>query len=148
MLKRFSLLIAVALVPALAFCQGNLDELKKMQGTWNCVVEEEGGKQASDEEKKELILTLVIEGDGYKTYFNDKLLTSGNLRVDATKSPMAIDALPKDGPYAGKVQLGVFKWDGEVMFANFAKPGDTRPTNFKTRADSEDALVRYVRKKS
>ena len=147
MFQRFFMVLIALFLPALAFCQGTLDELKKMQGTWLCEIHEEGGKKTTDEEKKELKLVLVIEGDAYKTYFNDQLLTSGNIRVDATKSPKTIDALPKDGPYAGKVQMAIFQWEGDVMWANFAKPGDTRPQDFKTRPDTEDALIRYVRKK-
>jgi uncharacterized protein (TIGR03067 family) len=125
---------------------GTGDDLKAMQGLWAATITEMSGKPASPEEKN-LKLQLFVEGDGYRVFADGKVIVSGTLRVDAGKTPRAIDATHTEGQFKGVVQRGIYEIQGDTMIAAFAKPGAERPTEFKTREGSEQSVVRYVRVK-
>src|SRR5262245_22354860 len=59
----------------------------KLQGTWNAVSGQQGGKD--DKEAKQH--SLVFEGDKFSIKRNDKVIISGKFKVDASKKPREID---------------------------------------------------------
>jgi uncharacterized protein (TIGR03067 family) len=62
--------------------------------------------------------------------------TSGTFKIDASKSPIALDMMPKGGNYDGKTLLGIVKVEGDVMTIAFAEPGKDRPAKFESAAGS------------
>ena len=58
-------------------------------------------------------------------------VTSGTYTLDTTKSPIAIDMMPKGGNYDGKTLHGIVKHDGDTLTIAFAEPGKDRPTKFE-----------------
>jgi uncharacterized protein (TIGR03067 family) len=62
--------------------------------------------------------------------------TVGTYKLDATKSPMTIDMMPKGGNYDGKTLLGIAKLDGDTLTIAFAEPGKDRPAKFESAAGS------------
>ena len=73
-------------------------------------------------------------------------VTTGSYKLDATKSPVTIDMMPKGGTYDGKTLLGIVKVDGDTMTIAFAEPGKDRPTKFESGEGS--GIVLAVHKKA
>lgn len=121
-------------------------ELKRMGGTWIASLVETGGKLATAEQAK-FKLKLVVNGNTYKIFFEEKQLVSGVMAVDPNKKPRTIDVFPLDGPDKGKVQPGIYQFIGEEMRVVFANPGQPRPTEFRTRAGTEETYMSYQRAK-
>jgi uncharacterized protein (TIGR03067 family) len=67
--------------------------------------------------------------------------TTGGYALDATKSPMTIDMMPKGGNYDGKTLLGIVQVEGDVMTIAFAEPGKERPTKFESAAGSGTVIA-------
>lgn len=67
--------------------------------------------------------------------------TSGTFKIDASKSPIALDMMPKGGNYDGKTLLGIVKVEGDVMTIAFAEPGKDRPAKFESAAGSGIVLA-------
>ena len=125
---------------------GSADDLKAMQGKWSATIAEVDGKPASPEEMN-LKLVLVVQGDNYRVLVGDKEISGGTLTLDASKNPRTIDATHTEGKFKDVVQKGIYEIKGDAMTAVFAKPGKERPTEFKTKAGSEQSVVKYVRMK-
>lgn len=73
--------------------------------------------------------------------------TTGTYKLDASKSPMTIDMMPKGGTYDGKTLLGIAKLDGETLTIAFAEPGKDRPTKFESAEGSGIVLAVYKKAK-
>ena len=70
-------------------------------------------------------------------------MATGTIRLDPSTKPASIDVIPSDGPHKGKVQPGIYAFQGDDMWTVFAEPGQPRPTGFKTRPGTMeiDALL-------
>ena len=55
---------------------------------------------------------------------------SGRIAINRDSSPPEIDLIPDEGPFAGKPFQGIFELDHDLLKANFAFPGNPRPTAF------------------
>ena len=134
--------IALLLLSAFALAGG--DDLKQFQGTWHGVLVESDGKPATAQEKK-LAIKLVVEGDRFKSYVGDQVLSGGTMKTDSKQKPPALDATYSEGPIQGVAQKGIYELRGDTLTVNFAKPGGERPAGFQTKAGSEEMLMRYSR---
>jgi uncharacterized protein (TIGR03067 family) len=106
-------------------------ELQKVAGTWRLTSIEKDGQKTPDEEVKRH--KLVIAGDKYTLRRADKAVEEGTVRIDPTRTPRTIDIFPTEPE--GKVQLGIYEWDGESRIRIcFTHPGSdqTRPREFST----------------
>lgn len=56
---------------------------------------------------------------------------SGKVIINTKVEPHQIDFIPDEGPFAGKTLQGIFELDYDILKANFAFPGNSRPTEFK-----------------
>ncbi|MEW6038974.1 MAG: hypothetical protein AB1648_12075 [Pseudomonadota bacterium] len=61
---------------------------------------------------------------------------SGRVIINVSVSPHQIDFIPDEGPFSGNALLGIFELDHDILKANFAFPGNPRPTEF-TAADGQ-----------
>lgn len=90
------------------------------------------------------------QGDGKYTLTPAKdskaKAATGTYKLDATKTPVTIDLMPKGGTYDGKTLLGIVKVDGDALTIAFAEPGKDRPTKFEGAAGS--GVVVAVHKKA
>lgn len=71
--------------------------------------------------------------------------TSGTYKLDASKTPVAIDIVAKGGTYDGKTLLGIAKLEGDTLTVAFGEPGKERPAKFESAAGS--GVVVAVHKK-
>jgi len=79
---------------------------------------------------------LVIKGDPYRVMLAGNSVITGKQKLDPTKAPKAIDIMDATGPNKGKVCPGIYEIQGDVLRVVFAQPGQPRPTQFATVANS------------
>lgn len=147
---KASVLFVVAMFAgtlALAQAGGGVSDSKKMEGTWQGMVLEIGGKAPSDGEKK-ISIKLLIKGDRYTIFFDEQKTSEGAFKLDEKKKPKTIDATASEGDFKGKVQPGIYQFEGDELKVVFTEPGKERPKEFKTREKTEEVLIRYQRKKA
>lgn len=126
--------------PAVAWQPGPLtDEHRRLDGEW-CAVQLEldgmvmpaafvkGGKRT---------------GNGTHTLvrFGGQVMVDAETRIDATKTPIAIDYRLQDG----SVQLGILEWTDRGVRLCFARPGLPRPTEFTSAKGSGRTLSAWQR---
>lgn len=69
-------------------------------------------------------VALVITGDKFQSVKNGTVDERGTLKLDATKMPMWFDFVITEGPFAGKLQLGLADVAGDALTLTLAEPGD------------------------
>ena len=113
-----------------------------IEGTWKLI----SGEQNGEEEPKEDIerSKLVIDGNQHTVTIGDAVLR-GTHTLDATKTPMTIDADDSAGPFEGMSLKGIFNVEDDVLTVCFAAPDQPRPTEFTTK--SKKAVLMHVWKK-
>ena len=123
-----------------------MDDSKRMQGDWKGVLLDVDGKAAGVKEREAPVKVVVI-GDKYFTYFAEKPLTEGTLKLDPSKSPGHIDAVHTAGPWKGMTQAGLYEFKGAEMKIVWAEPNKDRPASFKTLSGTGQVLLGYKRAK-
>ena len=121
------------------------DDLKMFQGIWQAKTVEAGGQPAPKEGAP--IIKVVVQKDQYEVSFNDKTVTKGTFKLDPTKKPKEIDAMPGGDPGKGMVQPGIYEFNKEGLRIVFAEAGQPRPKEFKSQAGSKQTMVQYEKVK-
>jgi len=146
-MQRFWVIVAAIFFLAVPlFAGGGPADLKKMTGTWAGTLIEIGGKPPTDNEKK-IKIKLVIAGEKYTVFFDEMKITDGTLKVDGSKKPKTIDAMPSEGEHKGKLQPGIYEMDADELRVVFTEPGKERPKEFKTREKTDEVMLSYRRAK-
>ncbi len=123
-----------------------LDEVKKLQGTWQAVAIEANGEKSPADQVKEL--KIVVEGDEIFAVKSGAADPKNKFRVDASKRPKAIDVIPPSGPSKGKIHAGIYSLKKGVLtlcLNIFGQNPAQRPTAFKTQAGDGMGLVTLER---
>ena len=119
-------------------------DLQAFKGTWRLSAKQEDGKKFSAEEIKDVIATS--DGSGrVSVRRGGKLLNAGNVKLDPTKSPKAIEVIFTAGERKGQTVLGIYEIGSDIFRACCARPGDGRPAEFSAKAGSGRTLVAYQR---
>lgn len=119
-----------------------MDDIKKLQGTWNIAsLEVEGTGQPEGAFRG---AQITIKNDGFATAAMGSTY-KGTFTVDAAASPKTIDMHFSDGPEKGNVALGIYEIDGDSWRLCLAIAGKTRPRTFATSPGSGFALETLVR---
>ena len=147
-MKRTSILLLVLVFASGA--EGPKDDaaakdLKRMEGDWAAVSIEVDGMKIPVEDA--MALFRSVKGDQYTVSRYRKVVGKGTIRLDATKKPRAIDALPAGASGEGKSLLGIYEFDGNKLKLCFARPGVARPTEFSAKEDSGHTLTVWQREK-
>ena len=85
----------------------------------------------------------VARGNHVQVKFGAMIMIDAKTRIDDTQEPVWIDYQLQAGPSAGKIQLGILKWE-DVHFC-FGAPGTTRPDSFKSLPGSGRTYSRWRR---
>jgi uncharacterized protein (TIGR03067 family) len=117
----------------------------KLDGTWAIVsVEIEGAALAIDKLKES---RLTIHGTKYSFRLSETRLEF-TYRLDASRSPNAIDLIVATGPEKGKVYYGICRFEKDrYEICRSTVPGHVRPTEFVTRPGSGLMMVVWQRQK-
>ncbi|HEY7155708.1 MAG TPA: TIGR03067 domain-containing protein [Gemmataceae bacterium] len=120
-------------------------DLKKLQGTWIMAELEINGQQVPEEKRKDTI--LVLKNDKYIIKIKNKTYET-TFKLDPSKDPKEIDMFFPDGPNAPKVSKGIYRLDGDTFqLCRAQAPGEDRPRDFVTTADSGLFVVVWKRQK-
>jgi uncharacterized protein (TIGR03067 family) len=117
------------------------DEAEKLKGIWKGVSVQTGG---DDWDATELILT--VEKDTLTVKADNRVFIKGTFRLDATKTPRAIDVALTEGSWKkdGEEALGIYKIDKDSFTWCLAWPRKKeRPKGFVTRAHDSHTLFTF-----
>jgi uncharacterized protein (TIGR03067 family) len=138
----------VALVLVLSFSSAawsaDAKDADTFQGTWLPSSAELAGKPFPDEVRK--TMSLVMKDDKY-TVTVGKAVDQGTVKLNPKAKPKELDITGTDGPNKGKTILAIYELDGDTLRICYDLGGKDRPTEFKTKADTQLFLVTYKREK-
>lgn len=117
---------------------------KKLQGSWKPVTAELGGKPFPDAVLKTMKLVVA---DGKYTVTVGEQPDEGTVKLDAAKKPRAMDIMGTKGPNEGKTIPAIYEVTDSTLRVCYDLSGKARPTEFKTKADTQLFLVEYRREK-
>ncbi len=125
--------------------QAALDDLKKLQGTWECVKMEREGDEIPPEHFKGS--SVVYENDLATLYRDGEFFRRGIITLDPSKTPKRINTWDLGGPYADESVPGIYEIDGDTLKICFSRPKIERPKEFTTKKEPGFLYVVYQRKK-
>jgi uncharacterized protein (TIGR03067 family) len=117
------------------------EDSKMIEGAWIPVVAELGGTPLPEEYLKDTKLVLT---DGRYTYRNDQ----GTYKLIPAEKLKAMDITGAEGPNKGKTLLAIYELTGDTLRICYDLEGKTRPSEFATKAGTQQLLVSYKRAKS
>jgi len=144
MLLKSFVVLTLALSFSLAARGGDAKDDDGIQGTWLPESAELGGKKFPDEVCK--TIKLVVKDDRY-TVTVGKSVDQGTVKLKPTAKPKELDITGTDGPNKGKIILAIYERDGDTLRVCYDLGGKERPTEFKTKAGTQQFLVTYKREK-
>jgi uncharacterized protein (TIGR03067 family) len=118
-------------------------DLEKFQGEWKPEKAQRDGVDAGGDLLNKLLVkysgeTMVIDSGGAR---DDK----ATITLDPSKNPAAIDIKPVG---EGKdTALGIYKLDGDTLTLCWSRRGGERPTEFVSKAGTEQVLFILKRQK-
>lgn len=137
-------LAAICLLAADAPDEVTRQDIEKWQGTWHAVSMETNGKASTDEQLKNIKLT--VKGTNYH-FQNGAFSEHGSYQFHATKSPKEIDIVAGEGQDKGKVYLVIYQVDGDRLTLCLESANSKRPTEFTGKAGSGCVLEVWQRDK-
>ncbi len=122
----------------------NKEDDKKLRGTWKPVTAELGGKPFPDGVLKTMKLVVA---EGKYTVTVGEQTDEGTVKLDAAQKPRAMDIVGTKGPNQGKMIPAIYEVTGDTLRVCYDLSGKARPTEFKTKADTQLFLIEYKREK-
>jgi len=123
---------------------GEVDEDDAIQGTWLPSTAELAGREFPDEIRKTIKLTIR---DGKYTVTVGKQNDQGTTKLNSSADRKQLDITGVDGPNKGKTILAIYELDGDTLRICYDLSGKNRPTEFKSKPDTQLFLVTYKREK-
>jgi uncharacterized protein (TIGR03067 family) len=138
-LSTFVILCFAAPAPA-----DDKEDLKMMEGEWAPTAGEFGGKTFPEDILKSI--KLVLKGDTYTVGAGEQT-DRGTIKLDASKTPKAMDITGTEGPNKGKTFPAIYELSGDTLKVCYNLGGSDRPTEFKTKEGTQFFLATYKRAK-
>ncbi len=120
-------------------------DAEAIQGTWLPEEAELAGNKYPDEVRKTIRLELK---DGKYTVTAGGVPDHGTVKLNADAKPKALDVTGTEGPNKDRTILAIYELDGDTLRICYDLSGKSRPTEFKTKADTQLFLVTYKREKA
>lgn len=120
------------------------EDARLLEGTWLPTTAELDGKPLPDGGRQAMKLTIA--GDKYTVHVGEKT-DKGTVKLDAAKTPRAMDITGTDGPNQGRTILAIYEVGKDELKVCYDLTGKDRPTEFKAPPDSKRFLVTYKREK-
>jgi len=129
---------------SLVYCGEGKEDAKLLEATWLPTTAELAGKEFPEKVLK--TMKLIVKDGKYTAKVGDNS-DNGTVKVDATKKPKSMDIMGTEGPNKGKTFLAIYELKGDSLRICYDLSGKARPTEFKTKADTQLFLVTYMREK-
>src|SRR3954453_2589388 len=129
-----------------AFAQPAKEAPKQLQAAWIAAKAERDGMEANDVVGHR----LSFFGNRFRLQSGDgKTVYGGNVRVDPSAKPAAIDFEHTDGALKGKVWKGIYALDGDTLTTCDNAPNleKGRPAAFEAKSGSGYVLITFKREK-
>jgi uncharacterized protein (TIGR03067 family) len=140
----FRTLFATLVLLLLAAARCPADEPAPSSGTWLAANAELGGTPLPEE----LLKTWKLEiNDGKYVVTTGEAVDKGTVKVDAKANPKTMDITGTDGPNKGKTFLAIYEQSGDTLKVCYDLSGKSRPTEFKTKPNTQLFLAVYKREK-
>jgi uncharacterized protein (TIGR03067 family) len=143
---RSAFLAAWAATCLLALPAGADDQadknLAEWQGTWRAVSFLTDGKPSTEEQLKNISLT--VKGSQYE-FRNGTFSERGQYRFDLAKMPRQLDIVVGEGKDKGKVYLVIYEIKGDQLSICLEKENKRRPGEFNGAAGTGCVLERWQR---
>jgi uncharacterized protein (TIGR03067 family) len=127
--------------------EGAGNDAKKMEGTWKPTAAELAGKPLPDNVLK--TMKLVLADGRYRVTYEEPAPPAppdeGTVKLDATRSPRAMDIVGTRGPNQGKTILAIYELTSTTLRICYDLSGKSRPKEFKTGPGSQLFFVEYKR---
>lgn len=120
-------------------------DLDRMQGTWSVVSLAEQGKAIPATETD--VLEFIVKKDVVSIYEKGKLEFQYQMTLDSTKTPKTIDFKHLIGEDKGRVEPGIFAFDGDKLKLALDEKRKGRPTVFEGK-ETETYNVIVLKKKT
>ena len=141
-----TVLVAGIILAAVTAAEEKKDDVKKdrdaLQGNWQAVSSEQGGKDQGDEAKEH---TLTFEKDTFTVKRGGEVAVKGTFKLDPSKKPKAIDMTITEGRRdddKGKELHGIYELTKDGLKWCTSMPGGTdRPKEFSTKEGTRDLCV-------
>jgi uncharacterized protein (TIGR03067 family) len=140
----------MATVLALGLCLGAFakddaeQDQKMLQGKWMLTSAVLNGTEVPKDDIKG---ELVFKENKYSYTAGDGQAGAGTFKLDPSKKPKQLDAVPSEGDAKGQTFEEIYEIDGDSLKLCLALPGTKRPTDFKSEAGSLHMLFIYKRAK-
>ena len=115
----------------------------RLQGTWSMVSGSADGFALPPEYVKSM--KRIFVGSEVTVTMGAALYFKATIRLDADKTPRAIDYHMTGGPTTGAVQLGIYSVSADTARFCFSAPNAPRPGDFTTAAGDGRTLSTWVR---
>ncbi len=110
---------------------------KALQGKWNVVAGEEGGKPLAAADLKEATATVQGNRLTVRKAGRDEEMT---FTARDTGNKGEIDFTHSAGPDKGKTCKGIYSLEGDTLRISIAPPGEERPKQFTTAKDTKQMM--------
>lgn len=148
MKTRLALVVVIGLIVAAntADDEAVKKELKLLEGSWHAAGFEHNGRAIPEENVQSW--TLEIKGDKY-TFTIGGNSEEGTIKLDPTKKPKTVDALPTSGAATGMMRLGIYEIkDDEAKVCLAAASKEQRPTEMSSKEGSANYFWVFKKKKN
>jgi len=115
-----------------------------LEGEWDLVSAVMDGKPMDDSMVK--WVNRVTRGNQTTVYAGPQVMLKVEFTVDASTTPKAIDYVILAGPNLGKIQHGIYEFEGDLLKMCVAAPGTARPTAFESVPGDGGTLTVWKRK--
>jgi uncharacterized protein (TIGR03067 family) len=119
-------------------------DAEKMQGDWQARSMIQDGIKFPDDDAQAFFRT--VKSDEYTLFRFDQEVAKWKFKLDAAKTPKAIDVFKPDDDKKPAV-LGTYEIDGDKFKLCVAAPGKDRPTEFTSKEGSGQTLTTWEREK-
>ena len=128
--KLFILLISISSLAAIG--AEDSSEVKALQGTWEPVKAELGGKPMPDAVLK--TITLKLNKNEYDVTIVGEQPDHGTWTLDSSAKPKGMTISGVKGPNAGKTFPAIYEIKSDTLRVCYDLSGAKRPAEFKTTA--------------
>jgi uncharacterized protein (TIGR03067 family) len=137
---HWQLLTAVIVLAAPAPADDGKKDAENIQGTWKVVSMEHAGEKAPEDKIKDVKFVI---GDGTIAIKDPRREEKAKFKLDPTKTPKTIDLTAE----RNEAVQGIYELKGDSLKLCFIKGGGERPSQFATKAGTEQALIVLEREK-
>jgi uncharacterized protein (TIGR03067 family) len=112
-----------------------------LQGTWQVVGGEMQGMALKEEMMKDLDVRMTVKGNTFEFKTKGADDETGTYKLDPSKTPRHIDIVTNKG----QNRKGIYELKGDEFKVCLDPEGKTRPTEFKSKAESPIGVMVFKR---